>query len=124
VGCGDEDDDNPVVSETATEIHLALDPDGPGGAEPQPAIIRCEEADGSVCGRLHATDVAPIDPEQPCTEIYGGPDQVEMSGAIAGETVDVTLTRANGCEIERFDRLVPVLQEEFPGYEPGASIAP
>ena len=123
-GCGDDDDDDSAVSATGTEIHLALDPDGPGGAEPRPAIVRCEPADGSACGRLSATDFAPIDPQTPCTEIYGGPDEVVIDGFIGDEPVDTTLTRANGCEIDRFDRIVPVLTEQFPGYEPGSAIAP
>ena len=123
-GCGDEDDGEPAVNSTGTEIHIALDPDGPGGAEPTAAIVRCEPADGSECGRLSPTDFAPIDPQTPCTEIYGGPDEVELSGIIGDEPVDTTLTRANGCEIERFEPIVPVLQEEFPGYEPGSAIAP
>ena len=123
-GCGDEEDDNSAVSETATEIHLALDPDGPGGTEPQTAIVRCEETDGSECGRLKATDFAPIDPQTPCTEIYGGPDEVALEGTIAGEPVSTTLTRANGCEIDRFDRITPLLEELFPDYKPGASLAP
>ena len=29
-------------------------------------------------------------------------------------------TRANGCEIDRFDRITPLLRELFPDYEPGA----
>jgi hypothetical protein len=122
-GCGDEDEGGGVNS-TGTELQIALDPDGPGGAEPKTAIVRCELADGSVCGRLNAADLAPVDPQMACTEIYGGPDVAEIDGFIGDEPVETTLTRANGCEIERFDRIVPVLKQEFPGYEPGAAIAP
>jgi hypothetical protein len=38
--------------------------------------------------------------------------------------VDATLTRANGCEIERFDRFAELLAQLFPDYEPGASLGP
>jgi len=120
-GC---DDDDPAVNFTGTELQITLDVDGPGGRDPKPAIVNCELADGSECGKLSATDFAPIDPQTPCTEIYGGPDVVEVSGFINDEPVDTTLTRANGCEIERFDQIVPVLKQEFPGYEPGSAIAP
>jgi hypothetical protein len=122
-GCGDDDGDS-AVNFTGTELQITLDPDGPGGVEPKPAIVNCELADGSDCGRLSPTDFAPIDPQTPCTEIYGGPDEVELSGFINDEPVDTTLTRANGCEIERFEPIVPVLKEQFPGYEPGSAIAP
>ena len=123
-GCGDEDgeggSDAPAGS---TELTLALDVDGPGGEEPRTEQVSCEpRVDGSPCARLAGTDLAPLDPATPCTEIYGGPDEVTVEGTIAGEEVSATLTRANGCEIERFDRLTPVLKETFPGYEPGASL--
>ena len=124
VGCGDDDDGDSAVNFTGTELHIGLDPDGPGGVEPKAAIVSCEPADGSACGRLSATDFAPIDPQTPCTEIYGGPDEVEIAGVIGDEPVDTTLTRANGCEIERFEPIVPVLKEQFPSYEPGSAIAP
>jgi len=87
-------------------------------------MVRCEAADGSVCGRLGPTDFAPTDPQTPCTEIYGGPDELDVRGYVAGETVEAKFTRRNGCEIDRFETLMPVLKEEFPGYEPGASLAP
>ncbi|MBA2240499.1 MAG: hypothetical protein H0W09_04545 [Solirubrobacterales bacterium] len=59
-----------------------------------------------------------------CTELYGGPDEAEISGRIDGDELQATLTRANGCEIERFDAALPLLRELFPGYEPGASLGP
>jgi hypothetical protein len=124
-GCGDDDEENASApSDTATELQLALDRDGPGGAEAETATLSCEAGDGTACGRLAATDFAPVDPQTACTEIYGGPDEVELAGSIGGEPVETTLTRANGCEIDRFDPLVPVLKEEFSGYEPGAALAP
>jgi hypothetical protein len=123
-GCGDEDEGDAGVNFYGTTLNITLDPDGPGGIEPKPAIVNCELADGSECGRLSPTDFAPVDPNTACTEIYGGPDEVELSGTISDEPIDTTLTRANGCEIARFDEIVPVLKQEFPGYEPGASLAP
>ena len=69
------------------------------------------------------SDFAPI-ARHACTEIYGGPDEVTLEGTIGGEPVDATFTRANGCEIDRFDRITPLLEELFPDYKPGASLAP
>jgi hypothetical protein len=125
-GCGDEDDegaaDNPAA---VTELTLTLDVDGPGGEEPQTEQVSCEAGvEESPCARLDATDLAPLDPATPCTEIYGGPDELTVEGTIAGEEVSTTLTRANGCEIEQFDRLTPLVEETFPDYRPGESIAP
>ncbi|MDQ3759159.1 MAG: hypothetical protein M3331_04360, partial [Actinomycetota bacterium] len=56
------------------------------------------------------------------TEIFGGPDVATVEGEIDGEDVDVELTRANGCEIERFDAAIPLLQALFQDYEPGQAI--
>ena len=64
-----------------------------------------------------------MSPDTACTEIFGGPDTLSLEGTIEGEDVDVDLTRANGCEIERFDAAVPLLQALFPDYEPGAIAA-
>ena len=61
-------------------------------------------------------------PGPACTEIYGGPDTLSIKGTIDGEPVDATFTRANGCEIERFDRFAELLKELFPDYRPGAAI--
>ena len=125
-GCGDEDDDAPAdESQAATELEVTLDADGSGGEEPQVESVSCEpRVGGDPCARLDATDFAPLDPATPCTEIYGGPDEATVAGSISGQEVSATLTRGNGCEIERFDRLLPLLRELFPGYEPGASLKP
>jgi hypothetical protein len=124
--CGDEDDDGGSDSGSgATELSVKLDPDGPGGQEAMTESIVCEAgADDSVCASLTAEDMAPVPPDTACTEIYGGPDEATLEGTIAGEPVSAAFTRANGCEIERFDRIAPLLRELFPDYKPGASLAP
>jgi hypothetical protein len=125
-GCGDEDDDGGSDSGTgATELTVTLDPDGPGGEKAMTESASCEAgADGSPCASLTAADMAPTPPATACTEIYGGPDEATLEGTIGGEPVTATFTRANGCEIERFDRITPLLRELFPGYRPGAAISP
>ena len=45
-----------------------------------------------------------------------------LAGTIDGEPVDARLTRANGCEIERFDRFAKLLMQLFPDYEPGGAL--
>jgi len=107
-----------------TELTVTLDPDGPRGEKPASESASCEAgSDGSPCASLTADVVDPVSPGTACTEIYGGPDEVTLEGTIGGEPVDATFTRANGCEIDRFDRITPLLKELFPDYEPGASIA-
>ena len=44
-----------------------------------------------------------------CTEIYGGPQTATITGSFAGAPVDLALSRANGCEIGRWDELAALL---------------
>ena len=123
-GCGDEDDDDEPAT-GATELTVTLDADGPGGQPARTETVACEATEGgSPCALLRPTDFAPLDEATPCTQLYGGPDEATVEGTVAGEAVAATLTRADGCAIELFDRFLPLLRELFPGYEPGASLVP
>jgi hypothetical protein len=42
--------------------------------------------------------------------IFGGPEQATVVGFVGGEEVDAELSRTNGCELDRWDRLAPLLQ--------------
>ncbi|WP_217235882.1 SSI family serine proteinase inhibitor [Streptomyces sp. AC555_RSS877] len=46
-----------------------------------------------------------------CTMQYGGPATAHVTGTWAGRPVDARFDRSNGCEIGRWDRLVPLLPE-------------
>ena len=126
-GCGDDDTES-VVSE-GTDVTITLDPDGPGGEPAQEAKVECPGANSpqAVCSAIDELPngaAAPVPPETPCTEIYGGPDAVTIEGTLNTEPIDARLTRESGCEIERFERFGTVLAALFPDYEPGASAAP
>jgi hypothetical protein len=45
---------------------------------------------------------------------YGGPATAHVTGNWAGRPVDTTYDRSDGCEIARWDRLVPVLPDQRP----------
>jgi Subtilisin inhibitor-like len=80
----------------ARSATLTCDPDG--GSHPDPvsacdALLDNEEALEPVAG-----DVA-------CTQIYGGDQVATLSGA----GVNASFSRANGCEISRWDKLAPLL---------------
>lgn len=127
-GCGSDDDgDDPTVSGAETNLIIDLDADGPAGKPSRSAQISCAAGqETSPCPQLaevDASDLAPVPPQTACTEIYGGPDVVTVTGTLHGEPVDAKLSRANGCEIDRFERFLPVVEEVFAGYEPEASLA-
>ncbi|MFI1761801.1 SSI family serine proteinase inhibitor [Streptomyces sp. NPDC020800] len=52
---------------------------------------------------------APVAPGSTCTMLYGGPATAHVTGIWAGRPVDASYDRSNGCEIGRWDRMVPYL---------------
>ncbi|MEU9454675.1 SSI family serine proteinase inhibitor [Streptomyces sp. NPDC048277] len=54
---------------------------------------------------------APVAPGTACTMLYGGPATAHVTGTWAGRPVDAAYDRSNGCEIGRWDRLVPLLPD-------------
>ena len=66
-----------------------------------PTVTTFDEAPGAT-----AADFAPTDPTAACTMIYGGPGKATVTGTLDGAAVDATFTRSNGCEIDRWERMV------------------
>ncbi|PTM95521.1 SSI family serine proteinase inhibitor [Streptomyces sp. VMFN-G11Ma] len=54
---------------------------------------------------------APVPGDSVCTMQYGGPATAHVTGVWAGRPVDAEYDRSNGCEIGRWDRLVPLLPD-------------
>ncbi|HUG64857.1 MAG TPA: SSI family serine proteinase inhibitor [Gaiellaceae bacterium] len=80
--------------------------------------LRCNPARGSLarparaCTRLALDGVklfAPVRPDTVCTQLYGGPQRARIVGTVRGKRVWTTVTRTNGCEIARWQRLSPWL---------------
>jgi hypothetical protein len=133
-GCGGDDEkDSPVPTAAGkgSALELTLDADGADGEEPQVKTVDCPDppppGPDPLCGQvllLSPDDLEPVPPQVPCPEIYGGPDTLRVEGTLEGKAVEATLTRENGCEIERFGTWLPILKELFPDYKPGSSLAP
>ncbi|WP_439681411.1 SSI family serine proteinase inhibitor [Embleya sp. MST-111070] len=93
--------------------------DAPGGAGVY--TLECHPAGGDhpaprqACERLDSVTMWGRDPFAPvphgamCTMIYGGPAAAHITGVWAGRPVDAAFDRTDGCEIARWDDLVPVL---------------
>jgi len=124
-GCGADDGETPPGGETI-ELEVTLDRDGRGGGPEQSERISCEIDSGcnQAAEELARSDFEPVPADAICTEIFGGPDTATIQGTLDGERVEAELSRANGCEIERFDRFLPLLTELFPAYRPGAALRP
>ncbi len=127
-GCGD-DDDGPAAPRTASTaaggIELTIRSDD-GAGRRETAILTCRANEQRAGGFLNdkaavselcvqARSLAdllttPPDRERPCTQIYGGPETAQVTGAIEGTKVDRRFTRTNGCEIADFTRAAALLQ--------------
>ncbi|MEU2442753.1 SSI family serine proteinase inhibitor [Streptomyces althioticus] len=86
-----------------------------GGTHPDPDAA-CAAVERRTRWGRDAFPPAPRDAV--CTMQYGGPATARITGTWAGRPVDATYDRTNGCAIERWDRLVPLLPEV--GRAPGA----
>jgi hypothetical protein len=101
-----------------TSIEVTLWPDGRGTGESRTVVLTCEPAGASradpeeACAALYSEEDAlePVAGNVACTQIYGGPQEARIAGVVRGRAVDVLFNRSNGCEIDRWDRLGPVLE--------------
>lgn len=82
---------------TPRQADLICPGDGPD------ALAACEQVE-SLSGAFD-----PVPGDQACSQQYGGPEQIRVYGEWAGRNVNTTLTRTNGCEIDRYASLAPVL---------------
>jgi hypothetical protein len=111
---GDSTDGRPGP---AVEVTVTFWPEGADGPS-QEATLTCDPIGGthpspeSACEALDAGSAAlePVPPETACTMIFGGPEQATVVGFVGGEEVDAELSGTNGCELDRWDRLAPLLQ--------------
>jgi hypothetical protein len=80
--------------------------------------LRCNPPRGTLprlvaaCRKLARSGTAlfaPTPPDVACTQIYGGPQKARVVGVVGRKRVWATFTRTNGCEIARWNRLVPWL---------------
>ena len=111
-GCGSER--RAATEPPATALTIDVWPQGRGHGEPRRLTLSCDPAAGSVpdpeaaCDLLRRRGVAalaPVPRDVACTQIYGGPEQAEVRGSVRGKQVKTTFSRANGCEIGRWDRV-------------------
>jgi Subtilisin inhibitor-like len=107
--CGGDD---AAVPEPRTELTISVWAEGRGAGEARTWTLSCGPPAGShpnpeeACRRLATLDdaFAPVPSDMVCTAIYGGPAVAVVSGDHAGERVDASFDRINGCEIDRWDR--------------------
>ena len=111
LACGDEETE--PAAAPSTSLTITVWPKGRGNGAPTTRTVECAaDASDAACARLAkagAEAFAPVAGDAVCTEIYGGPAEAEVSGTVDGTPVDATLTRANGCEIARWEAVRAVV---------------
>ena len=83
----------------APSVTWTVSCDPPAGTHPDPA---------AACDTLHAAEMSLFEPVAEgvrCTEVFGGPERVDVNGTLRGKRIEATFTRQNGCEIKRWNAL-------------------
>lgn len=119
-GCG-EDDEAAAPGPTATtppwsglaDLTVSIDADGSDQQPAKEVQVRCEEAqDSALCTAVAQLDLEEFEPTPrmtACTQQYGGPETARVTGTLRGEPIDARFSREQGCEIARWEAVVPVL---------------
>lgn len=89
-----------------TDGTFSLDCRPAGGRHPSPAAA-CAALRRAA--REHADPFAPVPKGSVCTMVYGGPATARVAGRWQGRPVQATFDRSDGCEIGRWQALVPLL---------------
>ncbi len=88
------------------------------GAEPRTWTLTCVGfVEGShpqaeaACEHLRGMQdpFAPLPDDVICTQQYGGPETAVVQGRWGGEPVELELSRVNGCRIDQWNSLVPLV---------------
>lgn len=103
--------------DVAADLTIGLDETG--GGTVVTTTLTCAPVGGdhpdaaAACAALEAAGgaeaFAPLPPDVMCTEQYGGPQTATVTGTVDGERVDADFSRINGCEIDRWNALAPLL---------------
>jgi Subtilisin inhibitor-like len=116
--CGEGSATEEPAAPAETSVEVTLWPNGRGAGPEHSALLECNPSGGThdrpeeACAALAEQEDAldPVPGGVACTQIYGGPLEARVFGTVGGREVDVFFNRTNGCEIDRWDRLAPVLE--------------
>src|SRR3954447_21888771 len=115
-GCG-SDEPSPASSghSDLADLTVTVDRNGDKGTPAEKLQLTCKApTDSDVCGAaagVSAADLAPTPDGTACTQVFGGPETATIKGTIRGDAVDASFSRRNGCEIERWAKVEPLLSQ-------------
>jgi hypothetical protein len=114
--CGsDESSPSSSGDSDLANLTITVDMDGEGGEAAKTLELDCKEpTDSAACGAaagISEADLAPTPPDTACTLLFGGPETATIKGTIRGQPVDASFNRTDGCEIERWAKVEPLLSQ-------------
>lgn len=124
-GCGAGDDaaerTEPRQAEPegpAISLAVTVWPTGSGNGPEHVTTLECDPVGGNhpapedSCTAVTANPdlLEPVREDVMCTQQFGGPEQARVRGTYRGREIDLRYSRANGCEISRWDRLAPLFK--------------
>ena len=103
-------DEGDGKGEPTTSLEISVTPVGDGPTKLW--TLRCPDGGtlpdaAQACEQLLELDdpFAPVPKDTACTQVYGGPQEADVTGTYRGRPVDAHFDRGNGCEIERWDKV-------------------
>jgi hypothetical protein len=116
-GCSGQPEGDPGL-EAAPETNLEISVT-PGGEAPTKVwTLSCPDGGtlpdaAGACEQLATMDdpFAPVPKNRACTQIYGGPQEADVTGTFRGRPINAHFDRGNGCEIERWDAVAFLFPE-------------
>lgn len=108
--CGD-DEEQPAAPTPADPTQLSVEV-----TEVRPEPIRMTLTCGGTCDVAKLQEALRLadDPARVCTQQYGGPETAHVTGTVEGRSVDVTLTRSDGCGIATYEAVFAAFGEAPP----------
>lgn len=109
-GCGGGEGSGTTTEREPNDVLIITRDDGTGTAIR--LRLECESGDRELCAEIARLGPALVpQPDEICTEIYGGPQTITITGRLGGDPVRVVVGRENGCAIDRYDRLERILTD-------------
>jgi hypothetical protein len=110
--CGSEE----ATSSGLAQLVVRVDDDGARGphASRQLSLTCASASESAACGAaagVSDADLAPTPARMACTQLYGGPQTASIRGTLRGEAVDARFSRADGCQIARWEQVGDLLGE-------------
>jgi len=96
--------------------HLTIDVMKDPKAKEKSAVLICPgrtSRERDVCAALDVVAPRvfnPVPEDRVCTMIYGGPATATIRGTFQDDLVNASFNQSNGCEIGRWNQILPVLK--------------